>query len=115
MSKTITWIIITILILVIAGFIAYTFYNPFQSSISNAYRTQLDRLSPTYLEDKKVACVEYSGTWKETSRVVGCYNIGEDWDSTWCDSQEGTTVENICNGLEGTTWVCDQNNAGCSY
>jgi len=115
MAKTLVWVIVTILALVIVGGAVFMFYNPFQSSIASAYRTQLDRLTSTYLEDKNVACVEHTGTWKESSRAVGCFDIGEDWDSTWCESAEGSIVENICNGLEGTTWLCDQNNAGCKY
>ena len=100
-------------LIVIVGVFSY-FYNPFATSIPDAYRAQLDRLSPTYIEDKRVACADVSGTWKESRRSLGCYNIGEDWDSSWCDSTEGSTVENICNGINAN-WVCDQRNAGCSY
>jgi len=116
MAKTLLWITIILLTIAIGGAILYTVYiSPIsKSSITDAYRTQLDRLTPNYIEDKHTACIDKSGTWKESNKALGCFDLGEDWDSTWCESTEGSIVENICNGL-GATWLCDQNNAGCEY
>ncbi|MBU0958834.1 MAG: hypothetical protein KKB31_02695 [Nanoarchaeota archaeon] len=115
-GSTITiWILAIVLVLGVAGYFLFSSIHPFKASISEAYRTQIDRLSPGYLKEKELACTDHNGDWVESRTKVGCFNIGTDWDSSWCSTMEGTTVEDICNGISGTKWVCDQNNAGCMY
>lgn len=108
-------VIISILVIGILGFLAYSQGYILRSPINEAYRTQIDRLSPNYINLKQLACIDHSGDWLDSRRGLGCFNIGEDWDSSWCTSTEGSTVEDICNSIEGANWYCDQNNAGCKY
>lgn len=118
MVKGTTIVIWVLAILIIGGLGTYLFFNmyhPFKTPINEAYRTQIDRLSPDYLKNKQLACTDFNGDWVDSRTKVGCFQIGTDWESEWCTSTEGSIVEDICNGIQDSKWVCDQHNAGCYY
>lgn len=116
-KKNNAWIVVAVVLVVLVGISVYAYFNMglLRTPINEAYRTQLDKLDPDYLKNRELACIDHNGEWFDTASKLGCFNIGEDWDSTWCDSVQGSVMENLCSSLEGTEWVCDQNNAGCRY
>jgi hypothetical protein len=119
MAGTFTTVVITILVIALlaGGTFFYLYANGkiLRTPINEAYKTQIDRLSSTYLKDKELACIDHNGKWLDSETKFGCFDIGEDWESVWCESQEGSIVENICNGINGAKWICDQTSAGCYY
>lgn len=86
-----------------------------RASISDIYRVQIERSSPEYLKLREATCVELNGDWFNQDNKIGCFDIGADWDSSWCDSSEGTKVENICNSINGAEWLCQLDVIGCKY
>lgn len=87
-----------------------------RASISQAYHTQIDRIAPAYLHDKKLACNDHDGEWFDTVKKVGCFDIEIPWDSSTCsDSSEIILMRNVCDGITNAKWICDIDDAGCYY
>ena len=104
-------------VIIVGGALYFVGINPIgftKSNISNAYHAQLDVAFPDYLDNKKVACAEHSGTWYDQRDKIGCFNIEIPWDANICISTELDVMQSICGGLSGK-WVCDTNKAGCYY
>ena len=83
-------------------------------SLSTVYHTQLDRMSESYIDDRRVSCSQFDGTWYDQKSAIGCFDIRLDWDSGTCGSVELELMENTCESV-GATWVCDEQNVGCMY
>jgi len=117
-SLNVGLLVFVVLLLVVGGL--YFFGVPQslaigKSSISHAYHTHLDRFDEGILFDLQTNCAGHNGDWFDSRGLVGCFDIRIPWDSSICNHPSTIVLENICDSLEGSTWVCESDNVGCTY
>ena len=112
------WKAATIVLVVL---LVYMVVNPGTSyksilkpSISNAYHSQIDVVSPEYLDVRAVDCAAHSGDWFDQKDRLGCFDIEIPWDTTTCTTTQIDLLQSVCSGLSAT-WVCTTNDVGCYY
>lgn len=85
------------------------------TSLSDLYHVQVDDVAPAYLDTTRSNCLAFGGTWYDRDDRIGCYNIPV-WDhATQCASPQVQLLENVCDSVQDTVFVCDNHNVGCSY
>ena len=82
-------------------------------NISNEFHNKIDYLTPRTLENQKISCADFGGSWYEESNRIGCYSMEiNKFNIAYCSSKVLIYLKNICEDIGGK-WVCDSQNFGC--